>query len=119
MKGKMKMIILGVKNSELENTCQDAKRQIEELEKKIIEIVEESSPMMNRGKILYDDIAQGKTVHVLKFDVRGLNLLDGEFRIVASFKISSKSVHYRFLDVFRFFRFLEKSRFDGIAFVCL
>ncbi|CAE6093165.1 unnamed protein product [Arabidopsis arenosa] len=37
------------------------------------------------------DIAQGKTVHVLKFDVRGLNLLDGEFRIVASFKISSKS----------------------------
>ncbi|XP_010491625.1 PREDICTED: probable plastid-lipid-associated protein 7, chloroplastic [Camelina sativa] len=37
------------------------------------------------------DIAQGKTVHVLKFDVRGLNLLDGEFRIVASFKISSKT----------------------------
>ncbi|CAN8298919.1 unnamed protein product [Cochlearia groenlandica] len=37
------------------------------------------------------DIAQGKTVHVLKFDVRGLNLLDGEFRIVASFKIISKS----------------------------
>ncbi|KAF8046524.1 hypothetical protein N665_3649s0002 [Sinapis alba] len=37
------------------------------------------------------DIAQGKTVHVLKFDVRGLNLHDGEFRIVASFKIISKS----------------------------
>ncbi|CAA7027130.1 unnamed protein product [Microthlaspi erraticum] len=37
------------------------------------------------------DIAQGKTVHVLKFDVRGLNLLDGEFRIVASFKIISKT----------------------------
>ncbi|KFK25274.1 hypothetical protein AALP_AA8G090800 [Arabis alpina] len=37
------------------------------------------------------DIAQGKTVHVLKFDVRGLNLHDGEFRIVASFKITSKS----------------------------
>ncbi|XP_010456461.1 PREDICTED: probable plastid-lipid-associated protein 7, chloroplastic [Camelina sativa] len=34
---------------------------------------------------------KGKTVHVLKFDVRGLNLLDGEFRIVASFKISSKT----------------------------
>ncbi|CAG7879080.1 hypothetical protein HID58_008428 [Brassica napus] len=37
------------------------------------------------------DIAQGKTVHVLKFDVRGLNLHDGEFRIVANFKIISKS----------------------------
>ncbi|KAG2242852.1 hypothetical protein Bca52824_095305 [Brassica carinata] len=37
------------------------------------------------------DIAQGKTVHVLKFDVRGLNLRDGEFRIVANFKIISKS----------------------------
>ncbi|VVB13831.1 unnamed protein product [Arabis nemorensis] len=37
------------------------------------------------------DIAQGKMVHVLKFDVRGLNLHDGEFRIVASFKITSKS----------------------------
>uniref|UniRef100_A0A1J3JZK0 Putative plastid-lipid-associated protein 7, chloroplastic n=1 Tax=Noccaea caerulescens TaxID=107243 RepID=A0A1J3JZK0_NOCCA len=37
------------------------------------------------------DIAQGKTVHVLKFDVRGLNLHDGEFRIVASFKIISKT----------------------------
>lgn len=37
------------------------------------------------------DIAQGKTVHVLKFDVRGLNLRDGEFRIVANFKIISKT----------------------------
>uniref|UniRef100_M4CIP9 CCHC-type domain-containing protein n=1 Tax=Brassica campestris TaxID=3711 RepID=M4CIP9_BRACM len=33
----------------------------------------------------------GKTVHVLKFDVRGLNLHDGEFRIIANFKIISKS----------------------------
>ncbi|MBO4849643.1 MAG: hypothetical protein J5529_01940 [Prevotella sp.] len=52
---------LGMKNEELEYTCQDAKRQIEELEKKITDIVEESSPMMNRGKILYDDVVQGKT----------------------------------------------------------
>ncbi|KAJ0260716.1 Fibrillin-5 [Hirschfeldia incana] len=37
------------------------------------------------------DIAQGKTVHVLKFDVRGLNLHDGEFRIVANFEIISKT----------------------------
>nr|VDC85753.1 unnamed protein product [Brassica oleracea] len=37
------------------------------------------------------DVDQGKTVHVLKFDVRGLNLHDGEFRIVANFKIISKS----------------------------
>ncbi|KAH0887979.1 hypothetical protein HID58_050408 [Brassica napus] len=44
------------------------------------------------GDLLQEiDIAQGKTVHVLKFDVRGLNLHDGEFRIVANFKIISKS----------------------------
>ncbi|CAF2119089.1 BnaA03g55880D [Brassica napus] len=44
------------------------------------------------GDLLQEiDIAQGKTVHVLKFDVRGLNLHDGEFRIVANFKIISKT----------------------------
>ncbi|XP_010546371.1 PREDICTED: probable plastid-lipid-associated protein 7, chloroplastic [Tarenaya hassleriana] len=42
------------------------------------------------GDILqHIDISQGKSVHVIKFNVRGLNLIDGELKIDASFKIVS------------------------------
>ncbi|PRQ49187.1 putative plastid lipid-associated protein/fibrillin [Rosa chinensis] len=37
------------------------------------------------------DIAKGKAVNVIKFDVRGLNLFNGRLTIVASFKKASKS----------------------------
>ncbi|XP_065873335.1 fibrillin-5, chloroplastic [Euphorbia lathyris] len=37
------------------------------------------------------DIAKGKAVNVIKFNVRGLNLLNGQLTIEASFKIVSKS----------------------------
>lgn len=35
---------------------------------------------------------EGKAVNVIKFNVRGLNLLNGQLTIEASFKIASKSV---------------------------
>ncbi|KAK9272890.1 hypothetical protein L1049_003269 [Liquidambar formosana] len=38
------------------------------------------------------DVAQGKAVNVIKFNVRGLNLLNGQLTIEASFKTASKSV---------------------------
>ncbi|ESR41127.1 hypothetical protein CICLE_v10026263mg [Citrus x clementina] len=38
------------------------------------------------------DVAKGKAVNVIKFNVRGLNLLNGQLTIEASFKIASKSV---------------------------
>lgn len=37
------------------------------------------------------DVAKGKAVNVIKFNVRGLNLLNGQLTIEASFKIASKS----------------------------
>ncbi|KAK0608842.1 hypothetical protein LWI29_036805 [Acer saccharum] len=37
------------------------------------------------------DLAKGKAVNVIKFNVRGLNLLNGQLTIEASFKIASKS----------------------------
>ncbi|XP_060185409.1 fibrillin-5, chloroplastic isoform X1 [Lycium barbarum] len=37
------------------------------------------------------DISEGKAVNVIKFNARGLSLLNGELRIEASFKIASKS----------------------------
>ncbi|XP_021911427.1 probable plastid-lipid-associated protein 7, chloroplastic isoform X2 [Carica papaya] len=37
------------------------------------------------------DVAQGKAVNVIKFNVRGLNLLNGQLTIEASFKPASKS----------------------------
>ncbi|KAK9949960.1 hypothetical protein M0R45_005467 [Rubus argutus] len=37
------------------------------------------------------EIAKGKAVNVIEFDVRGLNLFNGRLTIVASFKKSSKS----------------------------
>ncbi|PRQ49181.1 putative plastid lipid-associated protein/fibrillin [Rosa chinensis] len=43
------------------------------------------------------DIAKGKAVNVIKFDVRGLNLFNGRLTIVASFKKASKSL----MNVFR------------------
>ena len=49
------------KNEELENTCKKAKQQIKDLETEIATILENSSTILNRGKILHDDIAQGKT----------------------------------------------------------
>lgn len=36
---------------------------------------------------------EGKAVNVIKFNVRGLNLLNGKLTIEASFKIASKSVN--------------------------
>lgn len=49
------------KNIELEAICQDAERKIDELNRKIAHIVEKASPILNRGKVLYDDIAQNKS----------------------------------------------------------
>nr|DAD40040.1 TPA_asm: hypothetical protein HUJ06_014363 [Nelumbo nucifera] len=37
-------------------------------------------------------VAEGKAVNVIKFNARGLSLLNGELIIQASFKITSKSV---------------------------
>ncbi|KAA8531009.1 hypothetical protein F0562_005701 [Nyssa sinensis] len=37
------------------------------------------------------DVAEGKAVNVVMFNVRGLNLLNGQLKIDASFKITSKS----------------------------
>ncbi|EEF40174.1 fibrillin-5, chloroplastic [Ricinus communis] len=37
------------------------------------------------------DVTKGKAVNVIKFNVRGLNLLNGQLTIEASFQISSKS----------------------------
>ena len=49
------------KNEELEHTCSETEQQIVELRQKITDIVENSSPVLNRGKMLYDDILQDKT----------------------------------------------------------
>ncbi|KAG5254234.1 plastid-lipid-associated protein [Salix suchowensis] len=38
------------------------------------------------------DVAKGKAVNVINFNVRGLNLLNGQLTIEASFKTASKSV---------------------------
>ncbi|XP_059645581.1 fibrillin-5, chloroplastic isoform X2 [Cornus florida] len=37
------------------------------------------------------DVAEGKAVNVIKFNIRGLNLLNGQLKIEATFKIASKS----------------------------
>ena len=49
------------RNGELEASCRESKQQIEILRKRITDIVEKSSPILNRGKILYDDVLQNKT----------------------------------------------------------
>ena len=46
---------------------------------------------------------EGKAVNVIKFNVRGLNLLNGQLTIEASFKIASKSVNVQLL--FLLFKF--------------
>lgn len=48
------------KNSELETSCTEANKQIEILRQEITDIVDKSSPILNRGKILYDNIIQDK-----------------------------------------------------------
>ena len=48
-------------NKELEKTCLNTGEQIRQLRQKITDIVEKASPMLNRGKILNDDILQNKT----------------------------------------------------------
>lgn len=40
---------------------------------------------------------EGKAFNVIKFNARGLNLLNGKLTIEASFKIASKSVKTPFL----------------------
>lgn len=45
-------------NEELEASCNESRQQIEILRKKITDIVEKSSPILNRGKILYDGVLQ-------------------------------------------------------------
>lgn len=37
------------------------------------------------------DVAKGKAVNVIKFSVKGLNLLNGQLTVEASFKVASKS----------------------------
>ena len=48
------------RNEELEASCMDAERQKEVLRNNISDIVENASPMLNRGKILYDFIQDDK-----------------------------------------------------------
>lgn len=43
---------------------------------------------------------EGKAVNVIKFNVRGLNLLNGQLTIEASFKPASKSVKFFLLKYF-------------------
>jgi len=50
------------KNKELEDSCKEARQKIEILRKEITDIVEKSSPMLNRGKILYEDILEDKSI---------------------------------------------------------
>ena len=67
----LKMEDIKKKNLELEESYGDAKRKIDDLNQKITEIVEKASPMLNRGKILYDDILQKKsTVSWGKYDFK-------------------------------------------------
>lgn len=47
-------------NEELETSYEEAKQKIESLRQKIADIVEKESPVLNRGKILYDDIFEDK-----------------------------------------------------------
>ena len=48
-------------NQEMEKTCAETKRKIEEYQYKISEIVDKASPILNRGKVLYDEINTGMT----------------------------------------------------------
>ncbi len=50
------------KNEELMNSYKKAKLQKEMLKQKITEFVENSSPILNRGKVLYDNIQNNKTI---------------------------------------------------------
>lgn len=50
------------KNEELEESYNDAKLQKEVLKQKIKEFVETSSPLLNRGKILYDTLLNNQTI---------------------------------------------------------
>ncbi|KAL5999982.1 Fibrillin protein 5 [Asimina triloba] len=45
------------------------------------------------------DIAEGKAVNVIKFNVRGLKMLTGQLTVVASFKIVSKTVEHLSFDI--------------------
>ena len=49
------------KNKALEETCKKAEREIDELKNKIADIVENASPILNRGKLLYDNIMKNET----------------------------------------------------------
>lgn len=53
---------LAKKNEELEKSYNDAKLQKEILKQKIKEFVETSSPLLNRGKILYDALLSNQTI---------------------------------------------------------
>lgn len=75
------------KNNELEESYGDAKRKIAVLTQKIEDVVKKASPMLNRGKLLYDDILSNKKSTVLwnKYDCKcfveyykALNLRDFE-----------------------------------------
>ena len=74
-------------NCELEKSYGDAKRKIAILNQKIEDIVKKASPMLNRGKLLYDDILSYKksTASWNKYDYKcfveyykALNLQDYE-----------------------------------------
>ena len=49
------------KNKALEEICKKAEREIDELKNKIADIVENASPILNRGKLLYDNIMKNET----------------------------------------------------------
>ena len=46
----------------LNEQCQNVEQQKEELNRKIREMIENGSPMLNHGKILYEDIVENKTI---------------------------------------------------------
>lgn len=59
------------RNNALEETCTDAELQIRVYKDKISDIVEKASPILNRGKILYESIVQGQTsVRWNKYDFK-------------------------------------------------
>ncbi|WCJ31629.1 hypothetical protein M5689_013107 [Euphorbia peplus] len=59
----------------------------------LLELLESHNPTPHPTLHLHKniDIPKGKAVNVIKFNVRGLNMLNGQLTIEASFKIASKS----------------------------
>ncbi|MDO4160163.1 MAG: hypothetical protein Q4D41_06885 [Prevotellaceae bacterium] len=87
--------------SYLETTCTDAKEQITELNGKIKELMEQEAPRLIKGKILYDNIRQNKTVSdwsnkEFKCFVDYYKAIDYDSFIHIEKKYSPKTIHNMF-----------------------